>query len=164
MGKYNFNYTAIQELKNENEKLKAENKQLREQSDDFNERIKRLEGLLEKNQSVSSARALIPMLDHEKYMELFGIKVGSDGAICKASNRTSACDIFTSFQTNIIRLLLPRVYIAKNYKPRILGKKLEDMTDEEYTIVVKTFQSIIDTLAYAKNKINNGKENKNERT
>lgn len=32
MGKYNFNYTAIQELKNENEKLKAEKNSLESRS------------------------------------------------------------------------------------------------------------------------------------
>lgn len=151
-----YNYTAIQNLKNDNDMLRAENKHLLEQNNEINERLKRLESLLAENKAEPRLKALIPMLDHEKYIELFGMKADGD-KIVKTSSGTAACDIFTSFQTNIIRLLLPRVHIGKNNKPRILGKKLEDMTDEEYTIVVETFQSIIDTLDYAKKKINKEK-------
>lgn len=154
MEKYNLNYTKITELEQENARLK-------EQNAEICKRLEELERLISNNRQLSK-KTLVGALERDKYLYLFGMEIGLNGKINATSSGSAAADLFTPFQANIMRTICPRSYMPPNSiagKYRIIGKKLEDLTDEQFLIVVETFQSIIDTLAYAKRKISEGDKN-----
>lgn len=140
MGKYNFNYERVQNLEKENAELR--------------QRLEELERLIQTN--YTSKRDVISQLNQENYYKLFGIEIDRNGKLHKTTNRTIANDVYTTLYVNIARLLLPKPYMPPNSstgKYRLAHKRLEEMTAEEYNIIVEVMQSVTDTLAYAKDKI-----------
>lgn len=139
MGKYNFNYERVQNLEKENAELR--------------QRLEALEKLIKMN---PVKRDIISQLNQENYYKLFGIEIDRNGKLHKTTNRTIVNDVYTTLYVNIARVLLPKPYMPPNSnvgKYRLSYKQLEEMTAEEYSIIIEVMQSVTDTLAYAKDKI-----------
>ena len=147
MGKYNFNYERVQRLEKENADLK--------------QRLEALEKMLIKTAPVK--RDVVSQLNPENYYKVFGIEIDGNGKLHKTTNLTITNDIYTPLYANVARLITPKPYMPPNSstgKYRLAHKRLEEMTAEEYNIIVEVMQSVTDTLAYAKDKLDKLTEGK----
>lgn len=157
MGKFNFDYEKLRSLEAQNKELMASNAKLTAQVARLEESVNRLQ-----KGNIGIKRTIAGALDREKYLYLFGWEIDKNGEIRPASSGAAASDLFTPFQAIIMRAICPRAYMppqSKTGKYRFLGKRLEDLTDEEYLAVVETFQSVVDILASAKKKLTGGDKN-----
>lgn len=159
MGKYNFNYERIS-------KLEAENAQLREKAADCEElkkRIEALEKLVSEKKKTKDIRTFLGFIENEKALELFAVAADKNGNIVQTGSGDDLHSNFTTFKQNILKLIMPKAYRPPaSDKWYVRYARLEDLNDEEYQIVGETFQSITDTLLYAKNKLKKAKEGKTD--
>lgn len=156
MGKYNFNYEKLNVLEKENADLRASNAQLCA-------RLEKLEKMFE-HTAQGGKRTIPPHLDQEKYTALFGLKITGTGELRRTDSLTQMSNWFAAFRQNILRVLFPAVSTSggQNRSFRLICRDLESLTEDEFEIVIETFQSVIDLLFYAKGKLDKIKNSGND--
>lgn len=139
MGKYNFNYERVQNLEKENAELRQ-----------------RLEALEKLMGNQVRRREVISQLDRDKVQSIFGIEI-DNGKLKQTAQGKKINEYFSTFYSNVARLLIPKVYIpphSTSNKYKLAAIPCEELNDEEFAVVVETMQSIVDILDYAKKKLN----------
>lgn len=134
MGTYNFDeiMKRIKALEEVNSNLLKENARLRNQ--------------------VPGKRNLLKDINNtDKAVELLSVDV-KEGHVIYSKKKMDAR--FKTLYQNIFRLILPVCYIdPRTNDNRLQYKFFNELTDNEYRVYVETFEAVIDTLYYAKQKL-----------
>ena len=142
MGKYNFSAMKFDEIMKRLEALEEANNNLRKE----NARLR--------NQVPSKRSLLKDINNSDKAIELLSVDV-KDGQVIHSEARMDAR--FKTLYQNIFKLILPVCYIDPRTRDnRLQYKFFDELTDDEYRVYVETFEAVIDTLYYAKQKLMKG--------
>lgn len=157
MGKYNFNYERLAKLEEENAMLKEKVAGY----DELKKRLENIESCLATQKKKRPERTFTGLISDEQFAELFGITVDDAGNITKTNDREIMDTHAGIFKQNLMKILMPKSrYNKQTKKHYVRFANLNDISDSEYNIIAETFQSICDTLAYAKKKLATEREEK----
>lgn len=146
MGKYNFSAQRFEEIMQRLEALEQANNELRKENAKLRQQVPVMRNLIK---NINNA---------DKAIELLSIDV-KDGKVIKSELKFDAR--FKTLYQNLFKLILPTCYIdPKTNDNRLQYKFFEKLTEEEYNVYVEVFEAVIDTLYYAKQKLQKGVEGK----
>ena len=148
MGKYNFSAAKFDEILARLDTLEQRNVELAAE----NARLKAIRNIM-------PVRIVIDDIGNsESAKQLFSV-ASHDNEIIKDQKSFKAN--FQIFYQNIFRALNPYPRIYKN-RETITYTPINTLSEEEYQIHIQTLEAIIDTIFYAKQKLNNIRGDKND--
>lgn len=142
MGKYNFSAMKFEEIMKRLEALEEANNNLRKE----NARLR---------SQVPSKRSLLKGINNsDKAIELLSVDV-KDGQVIQSEAKMDAR--FKTLYQNVFKLIMPTCYIDPRTKDnRLQYKFFDELTDDQHKVYVETFEAVVDTLYYAKQKLTKG--------
>lgn len=147
MGKYNFDMNRVIEVENRLKELEARSARLEHENGELKKQLA-AKPTYERN-------LVLQVKNYDKIKELFGFFAAKDGKLKATDNRTQIGNNFTTFYTNVLRVLKP--YVRKNDSNsstyRIVSTPQKEFDDKEWGIAVETVEAVVDTIYYAKKKM-----------
>lgn len=150
MGRYNFSAEKIRQLETENAEFKAMIAKLSNTVGKLEKALEIKENGTEQEEKTVE-RYISKDIDKEKLSELFGIDVQGN-KIVRSDNQSIISNYCQTLFQGIIRFISPKVRESARSK-KITCKSLCEMSEDEYLIATETFKVIVETLFYAKKKI-----------
>lgn len=141
MGKYNFTAQKWAEFEQRLKALESANNDLRKENAALKAQIK---------PKAPDRNLSRDINNYDKAGLLFGVP-----------DTESIGNNFATFYRNIFRALNPKINNQKNGGYRISYIGTQEVTDEEYRIYVETLEAVIDTIYYAKKKMEGETDNAN---
>lgn len=144
MGKVNF--TAY------NAKISELEKQIRE----LKEANTVLQNTVDKMCKTANTKSLYRRIQPEKMEKVFAECVDAgNGSFIFDNSSENLNQTFSVFSQTVIRRLLPYAYYDKKAdRFYIKNTPIKDMSDEQFEIIAETLEAVIDTMCYAKDKLN----------
>lgn len=144
MGKYNFSATRFAEIEKKLAELEMKCSNLEAEN-----------AKLKKGRIAPTKRSLLnEVSNYGKVKELFGYDPSS-GELKTTENREKIGANFQTFYTNVLRALKPciRKSESKSCPYRIIGTPQAELNEKEWNVVVETIETVVDTIYYAKQKM-----------
>lgn len=160
MGKYNFNYSKLQQLEQENQKLRANNEQLAKAMETLAKEVVELKQSLGGMPSRKMRSPYSKIENAADLDELFGVRVAETGDISGTAIRVirdnrATKNNFNTFYANIVRAVLPIARPGTECKPRTtLGyMPFNDMSDNQYDTTVQLIADCVKLCIEAKHRM-----------